>query len=507
MIRRIVIALACLGLVGAALLAAGCAKKLGPAPNANQAPKTTIFVQGPVDSVNHVVHLYWYGADPDGYVKRYQLRLVNPQDPDPAHQQPWFTTRTDSVFTIYSPNGGAAPTLYVAAEDDKGLLDPTPAQQLFEFRNRPPVVAFTTYPNRSDLSDTTFASVTVSWSIQDADGDATRASYRLWLDPAPGDPIDYMTTTSTTFTVPSSKFGTIAGYSTKRTLYLQAIDDGGMASDVVSVQWNVRRPGTGTRARVLIIDDVPSSGGIAERSRCDSLFYNAVRFANHGSAFVTPDQIAHLSLGNCQPFKSAADIEQTFKLFETVIWFRGYVTPFYSSTLSNYYDGIGPYLDAGGKLYLESMSLVSDRTTNGAIPLSFFQKYANVSGLFYHMSTPDSLAVWSVANRRTIQCPGVSDSLRTVTAVGGSTSSSYSYGVNCFVTLDPSQILIAAAKDSLTEGNPIPMPVALNVTRTNGNGGRLIVNTFPLAATSAPPATQRATVVAQAIMRILGLDH
>ena len=32
-------------------------------------PETTIFVQGPVDTVHHRVHLYWFGSDPDGDVR------------------------------------------------------------------------------------------------------------------------------------------------------------------------------------------------------------------------------------------------------------------------------------------------------------------------------------------------------------------------------------------------------------------------------------------------------
>src|SRR5262245_5761308 len=81
--------------VATLLLVFGCSpKKLLVA---NVPPETTLFVQGPIDPVNHIVHLYWFGSDPDGNVARYQLRLKNPAAPADSA---WQTTqKTDSVFT------------------------------------------------------------------------------------------------------------------------------------------------------------------------------------------------------------------------------------------------------------------------------------------------------------------------------------------------------------------------------------------------------------------------
>ena len=56
MIRRVV----AVGVLGAGLalaLVAGCAKKKILAVE-NLPPETTLFVQGALDTVNHVVHLY-----------------------------------------------------------------------------------------------------------------------------------------------------------------------------------------------------------------------------------------------------------------------------------------------------------------------------------------------------------------------------------------------------------------------------------------------------------------
>ena len=47
----------------------------------NLPPETTLFVQGTLDTVNHVVQIYWFGSDPDGEVTGYELRFKNPAAP------------------------------------------------------------------------------------------------------------------------------------------------------------------------------------------------------------------------------------------------------------------------------------------------------------------------------------------------------------------------------------------------------------------------------------------
>src|SRR5207237_9077744 len=88
-------ALAAFALAGWAALA-GCGKgHKGPlAPDAP--PETRLFVRGPVDTVNHVVHLYWFGSDPDGDVVGFEVRLLNPEAPADSAWR--FTTRSDSLL-------------------------------------------------------------------------------------------------------------------------------------------------------------------------------------------------------------------------------------------------------------------------------------------------------------------------------------------------------------------------------------------------------------------------
>jgi hypothetical protein len=123
-------ALACAAFV----IAVGCSPK--KVMNPNLPPETSVFVQGSVDTVSYRAHLYWFGSDADGYVVAYELRFLNPDQPaDTA----WIrTTKTDSVFSVFTPTGTSKPEFEVRAIDDAGLTDPTPATQSFTFSNLPP---------------------------------------------------------------------------------------------------------------------------------------------------------------------------------------------------------------------------------------------------------------------------------------------------------------------------------------------------------------------------------
>ena len=98
------------GAVAAAvLLAAGCGVKGTLAPNTP--PETIVFVEGPVDTVNHVVTLRWFGSDPDGRVVRYDYRFVYPAGQEPAGYDSSVWTATpvrdgDAVEIIRAMSGG-----------------------------------------------------------------------------------------------------------------------------------------------------------------------------------------------------------------------------------------------------------------------------------------------------------------------------------------------------------------------------------------------------------------
>jgi hypothetical protein len=262
-----------------------------------------------------------------------------------------------------------------------------------------------------------------------------------------------------------------------------------MAGPIESVSWFVRSPVTGTRARLLLVDDVPNTD--AAKTRVDTLYSHAI--ANAGLQAGTWS-VLHLQFN--KPFRSSKDLEQTFKLFESVVWYRGEQTSI-SSVLSNYGDGIGPYVTAGGRMFLESLNLFSGFSTTGALPEDFIRQYLNSDGLLLYPVAPDSSGSWGLSSSSgPLQCPTLADSLlnrRILT------------GLRAFNIRDASQALIVAPAHTLSQDNPFDMAVAVDVPQTNG--GRLIVDTFPMvsATISTPTFPQRASLVLLKIFGLLGL--
>ena len=479
-------------LVGATALAAlalvGCGLKGITQPDL--APHTTIFIDGPVDTVNHIVHLHWFGSDPHGYVVGYEVRLLNPAD---AADSSWhFTTLTDSVLTVLTPAGRTSAYFEARAINDRGVRDPNPARQLFNFKNRPPVVKILTKPNSADHSDTTFASATITWSVADVDGDAARVVCRVWLDGNAASPV---LAPGTSFTVPSAQFLQGGAYlSGRRTLYIRGVDDGGMAGAIDSVSWYVRAPVTGARARLLLIDDVPTT--VNYKLRVDTLYANAIASAGLAGG-VQPGQWSVLHLQFNQPFRSAKDMEQTLKQFETVVWYRGEQTSL-PNALVNFGAGIGPYLDGGGKLFIESLNLVASWSSPGPFTTEFISRYLNSDGVFNYVQPPDSMASWSISSRDSVvlQCPAIGDSLLNLRILSG---------LRAFKVRNASQILMVAPAHRLTLDNPFDFALALDVPQANG--GRFIVDSYPMVSGTlpAPAFPQRASVVLLKILGLLGL--
>jgi hypothetical protein len=452
--------------------AAGCSLKGTIHPN--QPPETTLFVQGPVDTVNHVVHLYWFGSDVDGTVTGFQVRMKNPVVPA---ETAWVsTTRTDSVFTLQAPNGYTAPRFEVRAVDNTGQLDPTPAVQDFQFSNQPPQVALQVRPS---VADTTYSSVSVTWLAADIDGDATKMVFRVWLDGQAADPL---LTTATDFTMPTARFATGPKASRYRRLYVQAIDDGGMAGNVDSCTWFVRQavPDTNQRARLLIIDDVPgtATSGNPLNFRIDTLYSNtAARNLPAGSYSI-------LRLQFTQPFRSAKDLEQTLKQFEGVVFYRA--NQLTSSGVLRAYgmDGIGPYLESGGKFYLDGLYMFQGNNAAGQLPSEFVTRYLNCRGLYQCWTNAssfgtDSTAGWGNPNNAVFTdstfLGSVRDSIKQQTLA---TNFGESGGIRCFIQNNAAEGILWARPSSLSPMPEACVPVGMSVPQAGG--GRAVVLTVPI---------------------------
>ncbi|MBI5168548.1 MAG: hypothetical protein HZA61_03575 [Candidatus Eisenbacteria bacterium] len=482
--RAIVRLLLPLAVLGAVLAGCGLTGQIKP----NQAPETTLFVSGDVDTVNHVVHLHWFGSDVDGTVTGYEIRLLNPAQP--ADTEWVFTLRADSVLTVNAPTGFTAPVFQARAIDNDGVRDPSPAVQDFRFRNLPPTVTLSSKPA---TTDTTFASVTVTWIAGDIDGNLSRMKYFVWLDGQAATP---ESTTSLTFTMPSARFfnGAATYNNGFRTLYVQGRDDGGRYGNIDSVRWFVRRPVAGSRARLLIIDDVPTTN--TSNVRFDSLYINCA------TRNLPADQFAIMRLQNRTPFRSPMDVQQTFQQFETVIWYRANETSF-STFLHDFQSGIEGYLDHGGKFYLEGLYLLEGRNATGALTPNFITDYLDCRGLQNaYVITPsvsDSSAGWGNTNNSRFRSSVLADSSRQQ-ALAGRTGEPG--GTRAFLVRDNSKAILWAFANSLAPAAQDSIPVA--VMNDRPGGGRVIVTTMPFS-TSIPAIGGRGPSLIAKTFGLLGL--
>ena len=493
-----------LGIAGLAGALAGCGKltgKLTGVTQPNVPPHTVLFVNGAVDTVNHIVHLFWFGTDPDGSVSGFEWKLENPVAP--ADTDWHFTTQSDSIFTVQAPSGFTATVFSVRAIDNVGARDPQPPRQSFQFSNQAPTVRLVQKPL---ATDTTFASVSVTWSANDPDGDAARLTYLVWLD---GNQAQPEITTAKALTMPTARFlvgGALT--SARRKLFVRAIDDGGRAGPADSVSWFVRRPVAGTRARLLIVDDVPRTN--SANIRFDTLYSNSA-----GRVGLTTDQYTILRLDTTQPFKTAADFEQTFKLFETVVWYRGNEITL-SSLLRTGESGIGKYLDAGGRFYLDGLYLFFGRNANGALSENFVRAHLGSRGMvgaFTFASTFVDTSIGFGNTGTSVFLPAVDvhgtlgrDSIyvRQVQQVRPGEAG----GLRQFDYLDRSQVVLWGAAGTLTPDLGDSTAVGISVPQPGG--GRAVVVCMPPGA--AVPAVGSGALAGSAaqfvtnIFRHLGLD-
>lgn len=478
--RRLALALTVFG--AALALLAGCGSKGQLKPVSP--PDTRIFIQAPVDTVNHNVHLYWFGTDPDGFVKGFEYRLLFPNAP--ADSQWTFTAKYDSVFSILTPAGYAAPTLEVRAVDDAGLKDPTPARQLFQFSNLPPTVVL---QSRHRMSDTTYGSVTLRWSATDPDGDGTKLRFFVWLD---GNESNKDLVAGSSYTIPTDRFMQGGLLQTgPRQMFVQAIDDGGMVSAVDSTRWVVRSPGTGglqaNTGRLLLIDDQPST--YTQDYSTDTLYYNTA------ARNLLPGQYSLLQLQFTNPFRSLADMVQTFRQFDAVVWYIGGASSAvtFETTLQTYQAAIGQYLASGGNVYLEGLDLVDTPHGPGPLANSFVGDYLGSDFLFQykHSALNDSTAAWGNTNLGKVRTAW-GDTLRFANELPVAFNSTG--GLRCFGVRDDSFGIIWALPLPITSLKPadvLPFPVPIAVSVPQPGGGRFVMVTFPLRSVSGGAAAYR----------------
>ena len=462
-----------LAVAAAFAAAAGCGltHKLTGDLHPNKPPETVLFVNGDVDTVNHVVHLYWFGTDSDGKVQGFEWKLLNPQAPlDTAWK---FTILTDSIFTVRADTGYAKTQFMVRAMDNAGLRDPEPAVQQFEFSNQAPIARFQLKPLPTD---TTFASISVTWVGVDVDGDMSKLTYLVWLD---GNEATPEITTATDFTMPTERFSTNGVFTPgPRKIYVRAIDDGGRAGPADSAQWNVRSAVTGNNARLLIVDDCPRTN--ASNLRFDTLYSNSA-----GRIGLLASEYSILRLDVTQPFRTPKDVEQTFDLFESVVWYRANEVTF-STLLDMAEPGIAAYLDHAGRFYLDGLYLIGGRNATGPLSEDFVRSHLGSRGMVSAFTVTPTFSDSSIGFGNT----GTSVFLPHVT-VNGVVGRDSMYvrqvfqvrageagGLRQFDYLDRDDVVLWGAPGTLTPAVGDSTAVGISVARPSG-GRAIVVCTVP----------------------------
>ncbi len=338
-------------------LAVGCSSGPGQ-PGANRPPETGLVFVGDVDTTLYIQEIRWWGSDPDGEVVGFYYRWV-PSVPDSTFDTTWvFTTAARDSFTLPTRSGLAVYTFYVAALDERGALDPTPAAQAYPFRNAAPRCSLTAEP-----PGPIFPSLTLRWAASDPDGDATLARFLIWTDSTEADPIVVEDGAARAAALGPSDF---AGFGDQR-IYIQAVDTGQQGSVPDSFTTNL----TSVSAPVLLVDDSPSSqvGG----ATLDAFYMANV------DTFFGPGNYELLDIEQV-PIETTEQAAALLSAFQTVVWYDQVSDSLGSPSLAAARDAFPDWIAQGGRILVVSTYVLGTNVLNfnpstssgDTIPEAFF---------------------------------------------------------------------------------------------------------------------------------------
>lgn len=299
----------------------------------NYAPEThlTLFPDSIISPQITRIKITWWGDDPDGLIAGYRFSFDSTN---------WtYSEGNDSTFQLVIVGNDSTFRFWVAAVDDKGNIDPTPATNLYPVFNSPPKVSFNA---GTSIPDTSFPVATFAWTGTDPDGDNSISKYYYALNDT--STWNELNSTVNTITLKQSN-GIVPNQNNK--LYLKAKDIAGIYSPVVTMPdsnrtWFVRAK----VGKILLINDFPITTGNSQ----------AVQFYKSALDDTIPfSQYSYLNIkinngGNIPKIINPMFIE-ALKLFECVIWFGSRVPGSANNTNFDLAQQTLPYyLVAGGKV-------------------------------------------------------------------------------------------------------------------------------------------------------------
>jgi hypothetical protein len=251
--------IAVLAALAALAFGPACDEAVAPTPpkSGNLPPESFLSIQSEsLGTLFYKLPLRWLGSDADGRVAgfRYQWTCLDLGGAPCSPPSGWIeTTATSDTFVVYVPQASARYRFELAAVDNEGVADPTPARQEFGFYNSPPSVDFqaATKPLQTLPAVTFYLTGTDPDSTDDpSDHDSSRnlASFRAWLDghEDAARTVPYADGAVTFF--PDDFQGRYG----PRTVFVQVLDDGGAVSPPQQHTWDVIEPPVDG---ILLVDD------------------------------------------------------------------------------------------------------------------------------------------------------------------------------------------------------------------------------------------------------------
>lgn len=307
----------------------------------NLPPEThlTLFPDSIIAPGSTSKKISWWGDSPQGFIAGYRISFdgIN-----------WgFTTKQDSTFLLSIAGTDSTFKFYVAAVDDKGLIDPTPASNLYPVYNSAPSIAFNySYP----VPDTVFPVVTVIWNASDPDGNNTIKNIYYSINdtnhykPIAGN-LSQMTLTADS--------GLALNANNK--IFIKAKDNAGAFSSTSVLPdsnktFYVRK----NTARVLLILDTPDLGQAIPyyQNALDTVKYDVLDIKSYGGS-LTPRIVNPMFV-------------ETLKLFKLVIWSGGIGNAGNVANFNLAQASLPFYKQAGGKVIFSS-GFVTNTNPNGLV--------------------------------------------------------------------------------------------------------------------------------------------
>lgn len=271
----------------------------------------------------------WWGDDPDGIVKGFRISFDSVN---------WgYTTKNDSSFLLSINGNDSTFRFWVAAVDDKGFIDPTPATNLYPVINTPPVVSFDV---GFELPETTYTVATVKFTGSDPDGVETIRYFQYSLGDTnhfrriPGN-LNIMTLTLDSGLVVNSN----------NVLYLRAEDNAGALSPTVMMPdtgsiWYVRS----VTSKILMIRDLVQNDLIFANpyfaNAFDTIHYDILDIKSNNGALIP--KILNPMFVN------------TLKLYDIVFWTAGNGSIANSANFDLATQTLPFYIQSGGKVFFAS---------------------------------------------------------------------------------------------------------------------------------------------------------